>query len=264
MKKAKILPYIILFVACLYLVLPLAVTVIYSFVTGWTEILPDGFTIKYYLQLFDDRRFWPSMFRGIIISIIPILISSTVVILALYTSILYCPKLDRLIQGICMLPNILKGIVLAIPVLSLYAGSDSFLGNRIVMLTFVYCIVILPFVYQGIRNNLRAVNVVQLIEAAQMLGAGKLYAFIKVVVPNMLSGIMVSSLLSMSAIFGDFAIVKIIAGSKYITAQQLLYNSKNLLLQYQSAIVSIMFVSTLLISGAAFAYQNYKTKKDMQ
>ena len=163
-----------------------------------------------------------------------------------------------------MLPNILKGIVLAIPVLSLYAGSESFLGDRVVMLTFVYCIVILPFVYQGIRNNLRAVNVIQLIEAAQMLGAGKLYAFIKVVIPNMLSGIMVSSLLSMSAIFGDFAIVKIIAGSKYITAQQLLYNSKNLLLQYQSAIVSIMFVSTLLISGAAFAYQNHKTKKLMQ
>ena len=264
MKKRTIWPYIVLAVTCLYLVLPLVVTIVYSFATGWTETLPDGFTIKYYLQLFEDKRFWPSMFRGIIISIIPIFISSLFVILALYTSILYCPKLDRVIQSICMLPNILKGIVLAIPVLSLYAGSESFLGDRVVMLTFVYCIVILPFVYQGIRNNLRAVNVIQLIEAAQMLGAGKLYAFIKVVIPNMLSGIMVSSLLSMSAIFGDFAIVKIIAGSKYITAQQLLYNSKNLLLQYQSAIVSIMFVSTLLISGAAFAYQNHKTKKLMQ
>lgn len=261
MRKVKILPYVILTAACLYLVLPLVVTVVYSFATGWTKVLPDGFTLKYYFQLFEDRRFWPSMLRGIIISIIPILISSTVVILALYTSILYCPKLDRVIQGVCMLPNILKGIVLAIPVLSLYAGSDSFLGNRIVMLTCVYCVVILPFVYQGIRNNLRAINVAQLIEAAQMLGAGKLYAFIRIVIPNMLSGILVSSLLSMSAIFGDFAVVKIIAGSKYITAQQLLYNSKNLLLQYQSAIVSIMFASTLLISGAAFAWQGHRARK---
>ncbi len=262
MKKRKILPYVILIITCLYLVLPLIVTIIYSFASGWTNVLPDGFTLKYYVQLFEDRRFWPSMLRGIAISILPIFISSAVVILALYTSILYCPKLDRVIQGICMLPNILKGIVLAIPVLSLYAGSESLLGNRIVMLTCVYCVVILPFVYQGIRNNLRAVNVTQLIEAAQMLGAGKLYAFVKIVIPNMLSGIMVSSLLSMSAVFGDFAVVKIIAGSKYITAQQLLYNSKNLLLQYQSAIVSVMFVSTLLISGAAFAYQGHKARAD--
>lgn len=63
--------------------------------------------------------------------------------------------------------------------------------NRIFMLTSTYCIVVLPYVYQGIRNNLNGMNASRLIEAAQMLGAGRFYAFFHIVVPNIISGVMV-------------------------------------------------------------------------
>lgn len=261
MRKKKILPYIILFLALAFLLLPLIITGIYSFSRNWDGLLPSNFTLDYYVQVFSDKRFVPSMVRGIAISLLPILISNVFVILALYTAIAHYPKLEKYIQAICMIPNILKGIILAIPVLALYAGKGGFLGNRIVMLTFVYCVVILPYAYNGIRNNLHGINVNQLLEAAQILGADKLYAFMKIIVPNMVTGIMVSSLLSMSIIFGDFAIVKIIAGSKFITVQQMLYNNRTLPIQYQSAVVLIMFIVTLLISGIAFAYQNHMNKK---
>ena len=65
----------------------------------------------------------------------------------------------------------------------------------------------------------------------------------------------------MSTIFSDFAIVKIVAGSQYLTAQQLLYNARNNPGQYTSAIVLIMFLATLLISGIAFALQNRLDRK---
>lgn len=256
MKQNRWLPVAVILVVSIFLILPLLVLGIYSFVTSWSGILPNGYTLSYYARVFEDTRFWPSMLRGIVISIAPILLTGLTVILALYTSILYCPRLESIIQSICMIPHTLKGVILAISTLSLYAGAGPVFGNRIVMLTFVYCIVILPFIYQGIRNNLRAINVQQLIEAAEILGASKLYAFLRIIVPNMLSGILISSLLAMSTIFSDFAIVKIVAGSKYLTAQQLLYNARNNPGQYTSAIVLIMFLATLLISGVAFALQN--------
>jgi putative spermidine/putrescine transport system permease protein len=241
-----------------FILLPIVVTCVYSFITGWQDVLPRGFTAEYYLQVFSDPRFWPSVANGLLISILPILISTIFVILALYSAILYFPRLDRYIQNLCMLPHTLKGVILAISVLSLYAGSPTPFRNRIVMLTCIYCIIILPYVYQGIRNNLRAINVQQLLEAAAILGAGKLYAFFRIVVPNMLSGILVSSLLGMSVIFSDYVIVKIIAGSRYITAQQLLYNARIQPEQYSSVIVLVLFGIILLVSAAAYALNSRK------
>ena len=226
MKRKKTFPYVVLTLTSIFLLIPFIATLVYSFTVGWTKLLPAGWTLKYWGQAFTEPNLWPAILRGVLISIPPILICNVVVILALYTSVVYYPKLEKYIQAICMVPNSLKGVIIAIPVLALYAGTPTIFSNRMVMLVCIYSISILPFVYQGIRNNLHGINVTQLLEAAEILGAGKLYAFVRIVLPSMLSGILVSSLLALSTVFGDFAIIKIIAGNKFETVQMLLYNSR--------------------------------------
>ena len=260
MKRKKTFPYVVLTLTCIFLLIPLAATLIYSFTVGWTKLLPSGWTLKYWGQAFTEPDLWPAIFRGVLISIPPIIICNVVVILALYTAVVYYPKLEKYIQAICMVPNSLKGVTIAIPVLALYAGTPTIFSNRMVMLVCIYSISILPFVYQGIRNNLHGINVTQLLEAAEILGAGKLYAFGRIILPSMLSGILVSSLLALSTVFGDFAIIKIIAGNKYQTIQMLLYNSRLIVLQYQCVIVIIMFTATLIISQTVFTFQNKKKR----
>ena len=258
MKRRKKLPYVIIILACIFLLIPFAATLVYSFTIGWTKLFPAGWTFKYWIQAFTAPTLWPAILRGVLISIPPILICNIVVILALYTSVVYYPKLEKYIQTICMIPNSLKGVTIAIPVLALYAGGVTFFSNRMVMLVCIYSISILPFVFQGIRDNLHGINVTRLLEAAEFLGAGKLYAFIRIILPNMLAGILVSSLLALSTVFGDFAVIKIIAGNKYETIQMLLYNSRLIVLQYQCVIVIIMFTVTLVISQLVFKFQNRK------
>jgi putative spermidine/putrescine transport system permease protein len=261
MTQSGKLPVVVLAVLGLFLLSPLLIIVIYSFVTGWAGLLPSGFTLEYYSQVFNDVRFGPSVMRDLVISIVPIFISGFVVILALYSSILYYPWLDKYIQSICMLPHTVNGVILAISALTLYAGGGTPFANRIVMLTCIYCVVILPFVYQGIRNNLHAVNIRQLIEAAEILGAGKLYAFLRIVVPNILSGILVAALLGMSRIFTDYVVIKIIAGSRYTTPQQLLYNYRDKPGQFVSVVILINFLFILLVAGTAYYLQNRGARK---
>lgn len=130
-------------------------------------------------------------------------------------------------------------------------------SNRLVMLVCIYCVSILPYVYRGIRNNLYAINVRQILEAAELLGAGGLYTFFRIIVPNMLSGILVSALLSLGSIFTDYAVIKIIAGSRYITAQAQLYEiNKTIGGPIASAVVIVMFTTTLLIAVASYKLQN--------
>ena len=254
--------WLVMAAAAVFLLTPLVVLGIYSFSVEWSGLLPGGFTGDYYRQVFSQGQLWPAVFRGLLISVVPILLSGGLVLLALYVSVFYAPGLEPILQSVCMIPHTLKGVVLAISVLSLYAGSGPVLGNRIVLLTCVYSIIILPYVYQGIRNNLRAIPIRQMVEAAQLLGAGRLQAFMSVVIPNILNGILSSALLGMSVIFGDFAVVKIIAGSQYITVQQMLYNARNQAGQFSSVIVLITFAVTLIISRTALEVQKRDKRRD--
>ena len=262
--KKKMWPYYLYLAFIAFILLtPIIVTFIYSITTGWAKMLPSGWTLDHWKRLFfEEKEFWAAMGRSILISIFPIFLSGLCVILAMYAAILYFPWLDTVIQSISMVPFTLKGVVLAISVLGLYAGKGLIFSNRIVMLICIYCVVVLPFVYRGIRNNLYAVNVQQLIEAASLLGASKLYTFMVVIVPNMLSGIIVSALLAFASIFTDYAVIKIIAGSRYITAQAQLYTiNRTVGGPFASCVVIVIFSTTLIISVLSYRLQSERKGK---
>ena len=68
----------------IYLILPLALTFFYSIFTEWNYILPKGFTLKYYAQLFSDSIFLEALGRTLLISILPILVTGIIILLAMY------------------------------------------------------------------------------------------------------------------------------------------------------------------------------------
>lgn len=236
----------------IYLILPLALTFFYSIFTEWNDILPKGFTLKYYAQLFSDSIFLEALGRTLLISILPILVTGIIILLAMYVIVVYNPKLEKYIQILCMIPYALQGIILSTSIISIYVGSGSILSNRIFLLIGAYCIISLPYMYQGIRNSLTGVDAINLIEAAQVLGVSKLYAFFRIIVPNILSGITVSAMLSMAIIFGDFVIVNTLAGSHYQTAQVYLQKMLFQSGQLSSATIMILFLCTLIISLMVF------------
>lgn len=236
----------------IYLILPLALTFFYSIFTEWNDILPKGFALKYYAQLFSDSIFLEALGRTLLISILPILVTGIIILLAMYVIVVYNPKLEKYIQILCMIPYALQGIILSTSIISIYVGSGSILSNRIFLLIGAYCIISLPYMYQGIRNSLTGVDAINLIEAAQVLGVSKLYAFFRIIVPNILPGITVSAMLSMAIIFGDFAIVNTLAGSHYQTAQVYLQKMLFQSGQLSSATIMILFLCTLIISLMVF------------
>lgn len=131
------------------------------------------------------------------------------------------------------------------------------------MLVATYMVVILPYVYQGIRNNLHGVGAPRLIEAAQMLGASKFYAFFRVVIPNIMGGVTVSVMLAMAIVFGDFVIINTLAGGHFMTAQMYLYDVMKKSGQRTCAVIIILFLVTLIISACAFFLQSRgKDRKD--
>lgn len=244
-----------------YLLIPLVMTLIYSLFEEWIDVLPKNFTLNAYIEIFSDARFWVSVGRSILISIIPIILCAVIVLLAMYVTYIYKPEWDKYVQILCTIPYAVQGVILPICVLSLYTSVPKPFNNRIFLLISTYMIVILPYIYQGIRNNLQGIGAKKLIEAAQMLGASKFYAFFRVIVPNIMNGVTVSIMLAMSIIFGDFVIVNTLAGGHFQTSQMYLYDVMKKSGQRTCAVIIILFLVTLLISACAFFIQRKKEEE---
>lgn len=260
----KVLSYIWIAIVSLLLLTPLVLTFIYSFSQSWTTILPKRFTFDFYSAVFSDPKFFPSLFRGFLISFIPIVVMNIAVMLSLYYTILYNSRLGILVQVFCLLPYSIQGVILATSIIGLYAGGRSFFSNRIVLLTMTYCIIILPYIYQSIRNSFYAINLKNVVEAGEILGAQKYQILLRVILPSLKSGLFISMLLSVALIFGDFAIIKIIAGNQYQTAQMFLHNTRNMPNQIASAIVSVMFLIVFVISSLILMLQKDDQKIDLK
>lgn len=264
MKKKNIGSIAVMLLVMIYLLIPLVVSIIYSMFDKWTGILPEGFNLENYAILFSDPNFLATVGRTILMCIIPICLTIIIVLLALFVTTIYFPNLEKYVQIICMIPYTIQGVILSVSILSLYVGSKSFLSNRLVMLFGAYCIIILPHIYQGIRNGMRAVNMSMLIEAAEMLGASKIYAFFKVVVPNILSAIIVSSLLAVGIIFGDYVLVRNLAGTSFTNLQIFLYQTMKSDSTKSSAVFVVIMLVTFIITAVVLFLQSREGKSRVQ
>lgn len=242
---------VIAFVLAIYLLLPLIGTLMYSLAGKWSNtILPESWTFAWYAELFQDMRYFEALFRSIFVIAGSVILSLAVMLLAICIVTIYFPKQEKYLKVISMIPYGVPGIVSAIGLLNIYS-STSMQGTPWLLIG-AYAIIIMPFVYQGIRNSLYTVNATELIQAAELLGATKVRAVLTIVLPNISKGVLTAALLSIAMLFGEFALANLLVGGQYETLQIYLYQQLNKNGHLTSAIVIsyyfiIMIVTALLI-----------------
>jgi len=87
-----------------------------------------------------------------------------------------------------------------------------------------------------------------LLEAAEMLGCSKIKGFFKIIVPNILSGVITSSLLAVGIIFGDYVLIRNLAGSQISNMQIYLYQAMKTDSMKSSAVFVIIMLITFIIA----------------
>lgn len=242
----------------LFLLSPLFMTFLYSIFRDFTGIIPKGFTLNFYKEvIFGADSILPILGRTLLISFGPVLISMVIILLAVYASVVYFPKMDRVLNLVTKIPYSIQGIILAISLIAIYGNSSTFLANRILLLTFAYTVIISPYIYQGIKNALGTIDPLPILEAAEVLGASKFYAFFRLVVPALRSGLLATSLLAGGLLFGDFVLVNILAGSYYetmaIKLNRVMYYSGN-----QAAVISVILFIIMTLLSVYLNHLNHK------
>jgi len=133
-----------------------------------------------------------------------------------------------LVNAVIDLPFALPTIVAGLTLLALYGphspvGIDVAFTRTAIVLALLF--VTLPFVIRTVQPVLIELDV-EMEEAARSLGAGQLTVFRRIVLPNLLPGILSGSVLAFARALGEIGSIVLVAGSTLHTevASVLLYN----------------------------------------
>ena len=80
----------------------------------------------------------------------------------------------------------------------------------------------MPFMYRPISNAIQAIDVHVLTEAGQSLGANIFQILSKIIIPNIVPGILSGSLLVFATVFAEYTLTSLIVGARFKTFPVLL------------------------------------------
>jgi len=243
---------IFLVILFIYLFIPVLATILFSVAGKWDfTILPQSYTLKYYVKIFSDPVFVSAMLRSVEITIMASLLSVAVIVPCVYIGVTHYRKMITLFEILAMIPFILPGVVLAIGLIEMYSSLPFDITGTVWILLGAYFILCLPFTFQTVHNSFRSIDAKSLVDAALMLGCNESSAFAKVVMPNIINGIVIATLLDISILFGDFVLVNLLVGDNFSTIQIYLYQQIHKDGHIASAVVSTYLVVIVIISFVA-------------
>ena len=249
---ARLYHRLVVWLLFLILLLPLAGTLLYSLATSWSaSILPSGLTFQWYLALWSDPRFLQAFGQSLIVCVGALVLAVVLVLPLLFVVHYHFPRLDALMNILILLPFAVPPVVSSVGLLNLYGSGPLAMVGTPWILIGCYFTVALPFMYRAITNNLQAINLRDLMDAAQLLGASTWQAALLVVLPNLRKGLMVALLLSFSFLFGEFVFANLLVGTRYETLQVYLNNMRNSSGHFNSALVISYFFFVLVLTWVA-------------
>jgi ABC-type Fe3+ transport system permease subunit len=236
---------------------------------GTQDIIPSSFSLENFAAVFTD----PGIF-GSIANSLSYCIAATLFIVLIGTSAAYIVARKKfpgrsLLDLLVTLPIALPGIVIAIGYLMFFSQvwplseflSPVIRGAPVVLLTMSYTVRKMPFTVRSAYAGLQQTHV-ELEEAAQNLGAGRLRTFGKIVLPligaSILAGAMMSFVYSMSEVSTSIVLGSINTENAPITWKMnaLLYG-----LAMGPSLASVMGVLLMLLQVMVMAITNTVLKR---
>lgn len=251
-KKPKPTAWQVLIVTLflIYMVLPIVATYFFSIATRWDRtILPEGYSIEGYQEVMKNPYFLSTLRNSLLLSIGSVLFSLIVVVPTVYWVHVRLTSAKPLLDLLMILPFGIPGVVLALALVQVYNFPP--INRSPVLLTAATVVFTMPFMYRSVSNNLMAVDIPTLNEAAQSLGANITEVLIRVIIPNIFPGILSGSLLVFATVFAEFTLARLIVGAGFKTFPMLLveYTRKDGTIAAGLSVISftIAWIVSLLI-----------------
>lgn len=266
MKRSKIFKNIFLISVFVFLYAPILVLIVYSFNDSKLRAKWGGFTFKWYVELFNNREILNAVSTTLSIAVISTIISTILGTMAAI-AIFYMKKWKRkVILNINYIPVLNPDIVTAISLMVLYKTlidiSNRYFGLKFefgyMTMLLSHITFVLPYIVLSILPKLKSMNK-HLLEAALDLGATPFQALIKVVIPEIKSGIFTGALIAFTLSLDDFVISFFTTGHGKANLSTAIYAmAKKGVNPVINALSTIVFTILLVL----LVIINYRTKEE--
>lgn len=191
------------FLIFLFLYAPIIVLIVFSFNSSKSRAHWTGFTFKWYIEMFKDRQIMTSLYYTITIALAASLIATAIGTIAAI-GIQHMKKLPKaILMNLTYLPVLNPDIVTGISLMLLFILTK--LPRGVFTMLLAHITFNLPYVILSVLPKLKQLDN-QIYDAALDLGATPMYAFRKVILPQIAPGIFTGFLLAMTMSIDDFVI----------------------------------------------------------
>jgi len=256
--KRKVGDNLIIGLVLIFLFLPIVVLVIYSFNKSSTNIVFDGFTLKWYRELFSNTNLIDAFSNTILVAVVSTIISTVIGTISAVGLYKYDFKFKGMINALLYIPIVIPEIVLGISLLSVYTLMKLELGIFTLLLAHVTFSI--PYVIVSVRSSLS--NSISLQEEASYdLGVGKFKTFWYVTLPNIIPGIVSGATLAFTLSLDDVIVSYFTVGPGSNTLPQYIYSMiKTGITPDVNALSSLVLLVVVIVLTLLVIYDARKIK----
>lgn len=252
MKKMSFSSKIYLAIVLLFLYLPIIMLMILSFNASNSTSVMNGFSFKWYIELFRDDATIQAFYNTLILAVLSAITSTFIGTLA-------AVGIDKMKKGFVktsimsvtnipmMNPEIVTGVSMML--LFVFIGTVFKINGILGFWTLFVAHVTfsLPYVILNIMPKLKQTDA-HIAEAAQDLGCTKLQAFLKVVLPSIRPGIVAGFIMAFTLSLDDFIISYFVSGPKFQTLPIRIFSmTKKRVTPDMYALSTLIFVAILIL-----------------
>jgi len=260
MQRKNRLSLVYIFTILLFLYLPMACVVVYSFNTSKSTAIWGGFTLDWYAQMARDRGLLEGLSISLRVGLATSALSSAVGTFGAVAMDRRRGAFVKATQGLVYLPLIIPEIVLGVALMVLFAALGMQPGYLpLIIAHSAFCI---PYVYILVHIRLQTLDPA-IREAARDLGASRMVAFRTITLPLAAPAIASGALLAFAMSLDDVVISFFVSGPTTQTLPLQIFSMLRLgITPKVNALCTLILVATFMVVGIMLTVQNRVARKN--
>jgi len=259
MNRKSGLSIVYIVIVLLFLYLPMACVVVYSFNISKSSAVWSGFTLDWYAEMIKDRSLREALGVSLRVALLTSVVSAVLGTSGAVAMNKLTGRLANTLRGFVYIPLVVPEITLGVATMVFF----SFLRvpRGVVALMLAHSTFCIPYVFILVHIRLKMIDP-KVMEAARDLGATRISAFFTVTLPLILPAIGTSALLAFAMSLDDVIISSFVSGTTNPLQPQIHSMLKVSMTPKINALCTLILVVTFLVAGLTQAVVLGKTQEE--
>lgn len=229
----------------LFLYLPIFFVILYSFNESRTTAVWGGFSLKWYEELFRDRDLLDALVNSLILGVLSCVTAAVIGTLGAVGMARSHLKTKGIVEYVARLPIMIPEIILGMVFMAFFTLMNLPFG--MVTLVIAHTAFCVPYILMTVKARLVGMDP-SLEEAARDLGASSGRAFVDIILPLLMPGVLSGSLLAFAMSLDDVVISIFVNGPRLNTLPIKVYTQMKFGVTPEiNALCTLMLGATLLV-----------------